>query len=48
MARRELPIISKGMKKSSNWKGRLVVIKPKKSKIAQKVNISEPGEYGLR
>ena len=48
MAKKELPIISKGLKKSENWKGRLIVIHPKDSEMAKKVNINEAGEYGLR
>ena len=35
MAKRELPIIAKGMKKSDNWKGRLIIINPEKSEIAK-------------
>ena len=48
MAKQELPIIAKGMKKSDNWKGRLIIINPDKSEIAKKVKVNEAGEYGLR
>jgi RNA polymerase subunit RPABC4/transcription elongation factor Spt4 len=48
MAKKELPIIAKGMKKSENWKGRLIIIHPEKSEIANKVKVNQSGEYGLR
>lgn len=48
MVKRELPIIAKGMKKSDNWKGRLIIINPEKSEIAKKVKVNQSGEYGLR
>ena len=48
MAKKELPIIAKGMKKSDNWKGRLIIINPEKSEIAKKVKVNKSGEYGLR
>jgi|TARA_B100000900_G_C20503954_1_gene685007 RNA polymerase subunit RPABC4/transcription elongation factor Spt4 len=48
MAKKELPVISKGLKKSDSWKGRLILVNPAKSEIAKKVKLSEAGEYGLR
>ena len=44
MAKRELPIIAKGMKKSDNWKGRLIIINPEKSEMAKKVKVNQSGE----
>ena len=48
MAKKELPIIAKGMKKSDNWKGRLIILNPAKSEIAKKIKVNQAGEYGLR
>ncbi len=33
---------------SKNWQGYVVIIDPKESKIAQKLNIEHPGRYALK
>jgi len=33
---------------SSNWNGRLYITNPEKSVIAQKVGITEKGEYAIK
>jgi DNA-directed RNA polymerase subunit E" len=33
---------------NDNYKGRLVVLNPEKSEIAQKINITEKGNYAIK
>lgn len=39
--------ICKGESFSTRWNGLLVVINPKKSEIAEKLNITKKGKYAL-
>ncbi len=40
--------VCKGTNHSTNWQGRLFVINPQKSVIAQKIGIQTPGEYAIK
>jgi len=40
--------LCKGNQFSTNWKGRLYIVDPKKSQIAQKISISNKGEYAIK
>lgn len=31
-----------------SWKGEIIILDPKKSKLAKKLDIDEPGKYALR
>jgi len=33
---------------SENWKGRVVILKPEESVIAQKLSIKKPGIYAIK
>ncbi|MFH1592800.1 MAG: transcription elongation factor subunit Spt4 [Candidatus Woesearchaeota archaeon] len=44
---KECPIC-KGTAFSENWKGRLIILDPTKSEIAQKVGLSAKGEYSIK
>jgi DNA-directed RNA polymerase subunit E" len=40
--------ICKGNQFSTNWQGRIAILDPKKSDIAQKIGITEKGEYAIK
>jgi DNA-directed RNA polymerase subunit E" len=40
--------LCKGNQFSTNWQGRLVIIDPKKSIVAQKMGIKAKGEYAIK
>lgn len=40
--------ICKGNQFTDNWKGRIVIIDPEKSEIAQKMEITHKGEYAIK
>ena len=40
--------ICQGNKFSENWKGRIIIIDPNKSEIAQKLGIKVKGEYAVK
>lgn len=44
---KECPIC-KGTSFSDNWKGKLIIIDPVKSEIAQKIGINTKGEYAIK
>tara|TARA_Y100000310_G_scaffold343613_1_gene452103 strand:- start:2193 stop:2372 length:180 start_codon:yes stop_codon:yes gene_type:complete len=33
---------------AENWKGRIAILDPEKSKIAEKINIKVKGEYAIK
>lgn len=33
---------------TDNWRGYVVIVDPKRSKIAEKLNVEHPGKYALR
>jgi len=40
--------ICKGQTFTTNWQGRIYVVDPKKSEIAQKVGLEAKGEYAIK
>lgn len=40
--------ICKGNQFSESWKGRIVIVNPEKSEIAQKMDIKAKGEYAIK
>mgnify|MGYP001435824600 CR=1 FL=1 len=40
--------ICKGNKWSTNWQGRLTILDEKKSIIAEKIGITQAGEYAIK
>ena len=40
--------ICKGNQFSTNWQGRLYILDPNKSVIAEKIGIKEKGEYAIK
>ncbi len=40
--------LCKSQNLSTNWQGRINIIDPKKSEIAQKIGIQEIGEYAIK
>ncbi|MCK5107444.1 MAG: DNA-directed RNA polymerase, subunit E'' [Nanoarchaeota archaeon] len=38
----------KGNQFSTNWQGRLIIIDPSKSVVAQKIGIKAKGEYAIK
>ncbi|RMF05040.1 DNA-directed RNA polymerase subunit E'' [Candidatus Woesearchaeota archaeon] len=40
--------ICKGNQFTTNWKGRLFILDPNKSMIAQKINAKHAGEYAIK
>ena len=40
--------ICKGTQFTTNWKGRIFVVDAKQSEIAQRVGLTQPGEYAIK
>ena len=40
--------ICQGNSFTENWKGKIVILDPVKSEIAQKINIKAKGEYAIK